>query len=119
MVAGSVGGSSNPYSRLGTLAERLDLQGDSGMPWLLFVYFHMDILSSLKTLKRLSGWLGHQPSNFVVNDFLADLNDRAVRRHGLENLERPPMIERADLLGAITGKWFSSDFERRLTNAAY
>ena len=105
MNIGASGAKENPYSRIATVAKRLGLDPAShSTPWLLFLFLGTDVLSSPKCMKTISAFIGHQPASFDPNVLLCAINDKAVRRHGLDNIHSAPQVRRKDVIRTISGK---------------
>ncbi|KAF7548862.1 hypothetical protein G7046_g8530 [Stylonectria norvegica] len=86
----------NPYPRIRTIAERLGLGGRRGTPWLLFLYLGPEMLSIIRLRKEFSAWLG-RPHSIDPEAILSLLNEKAVRRHGLNITDYPPQVTREDV----------------------
>lgn len=106
MDIGVSGVKDNPYARIKTIANRLGMDlANQSTPWLLFLFLGTEVLSSVRALKIFSAWLGRRPSLQDPAVLFATINDKAVLRHGINNIVMAPKIMRADLNHAMDGKY--------------
>lgn len=91
----------DPTPRLITVATRLGL-GDKQEPlWLLFLYLGPDVMTSPKTTKELSAWLGKWDDVETQRELILSwIWEETLARWDTDN-DEPPMPERVDICSMI------------------